>query len=74
MEYIVKADYWGVDGLLKVSDSWLIDDMNIFYNAKDSEGKVKELIDEIKMIKGDIITRIDVNVYEIGRKVTDKFI
>lgn len=74
MDYIVKADYWGVDGLLKVNDSWVIDDMNIFYKAKDSEGKVKELIDDIKSIKNAEIARIDINVYEIGRKVTDKFI
>lgn len=48
--------------------------MNIFYKAKDSEGKVKELIDDIKSIKNAEIARVDINVYEIGCKVTDKFI
>lgn len=74
MNYIVTADYYDWRGLFTHDRYWIIDNTRTCYKAQDSEDKVKELIDEIKMIKGDTISRIDINVYEIGRKVTDKFI
>lgn len=72
MDYIVTADYYDWRGLYTLSRYWVIDDNYTSYEAKDSEGKVKELIDKINQFKD--IERVDINVYELGSKVTDKFI
>lgn len=73
MDYIVKVDYYDWYGMPNYR-CYVIDDAHTFYKAKDSEGKVKELINDIKSIEDAETSRIDINVYEIGRKVTDKFI
>ena len=74
MDYIVKVNYYDYYGMPKYNSCYVIDDAHTFYKAKDSEGKIKELINEINKSKDAEISRIDINVYEIGRKVTDKFI
>lgn len=74
MDYIVKVDYYDWYEMPKYKSCYVIDDAYTFYKAKDSEGKVKELINDIKSIKNAEISRIDINVYEIGNNVTDKFI
>lgn len=72
MGYIVTADYYDWRGLFTLNRYWVIDDNYTSYEAKDSESKVKELINEINKIKN--IERVNINVYELGSKVTDKFI
>ena len=74
MDYIVKVNYYDYYGMPKYNNCYVIDDAHTFYKAKDSEGKVKELINEINKSKDEEISRIDINVYEIGNTVTDKFI
>lgn len=74
MEYIVTADYYDWRGLFTLNRYWVIDDEYTFYKTKDSENKVKELVDEINQFEDLDHKRVDINVYEIGRKVTDKFI
>ena len=74
MDYIVKVNYYDYYGMPKYNSCYVIDDAHTFYKAKDSEGEIKELINEINKSKDAEISRIDINVYEIGRKVTDKFI
>nr|DAH21436.1 MAG TPA: hypothetical protein [Bacteriophage sp.] len=74
MDYIVKVNYYDWDGMPKYNSCYVIDDAHTFYEAKDSEGKVKELIGEINKIEDDAVSRVDINVYELGNKVTDKFI
>ena len=74
MDYIVKVNYYDYYGMPKYNHCYVIDDAHTFYKAKDSEGKVKELINEINKSKDAEISRIDINVYEIGNNVTDKFI
>lgn len=71
-QYIVTADYYDYDGIFTGNQYWIIDNKHTLYKAKDSEGKVKELINEINKIKN--IERVNINVYELGSKVTDKFI
>ena len=58
----------------KYNNCYVIDDAHTFYKAKDSEGKIKELINEINKSKDAEISRIDINVYEISNNVTNKFI
>lgn len=74
MDYIVKVNYYDYYGMPKYNNCYVIDDAHTFYKAKDSEGKIKELINEINKSKDEEISRVNINVYEIGRKVTDKFI
>lgn len=74
MDYIVKVDYYDWYGMPKYNSCYVIDDAHTFYKAKDSEGKVKELINEINKSKDAEISRVNINVYEIGNNVTDKFI
>ena len=74
MDYIVKVNYYDYDGMPKYNNCYVIDDAHTFYKAKDSEGKIKELINEINKSKDAEISRIDINVYEIGNNVTNKFI
>lgn len=74
MDYIVKVDYYDWYGMPKYNSCYVIDDAHTFHKAKDSEGKIKELINEINKPQDAEISRVDINVYEIGPKVTDKFI
>ena len=74
MDYIVKVNYYDYYGMPKYNNCYVIDNAQTFYKAKDSEGKIKELINEINKSKDAEISRIDINVYEIGNNVTDKFI
>lgn len=74
MDYIVTADYYDWYGMPAFSRYGIIDDEHTFYKAKDSEGKIKELINEINKLEDAEISRVNINVYEIGPKVTDKFI
>ena len=74
MDYTVKVNYYDYSGMPKYNNCYVIDDAHTFYKAKDSEGKVKELINEINKSKDAEISRIDINVYEIGNNVTNKFI
>jgi hypothetical protein len=71
MGYIMKVNY-GWYGPPTLNRYWVIDDNNTFYKVKDSKDKVKELIDEINQSKD--IEKVNINVYELGSKVTDKFI
>lgn len=74
MDYIVKVNYYDWDGMPKYNSCYVIDDAHTFYKAKDSEGKIKELINEINKIKDEEVSRVNINIYEFGSKVTDKFI
>ena len=74
MDYIVKVNYYDYYGMPKYNNCYVIDDAHTFYKAKDSEGKVKELITEINKAKDAEISRDDINTYEIGNNVTNKFI
>lgn len=73
MGYIMKVNY-GWHGLPTLNRYWVIDDNNTFYKAKDSDGKVKELIDKINQFEDLDHKRVDINVYELGNNVTNKFI
>lgn len=74
MDYIVTADYYDWRGLFTLNRYWVIDDEHTFYKTKDSENEVKELINKIDQFKDLDHKRVDINVYELGNKVTDKFI
>lgn len=74
MDYIVKVNYYDWDGMPKYNSCYVIDDAHTFYKAKDSEGKIKELINEINKIKDEEVSRVNIDIYEFGSKVTDKFI
>lgn len=74
MDYIVKVNYYDWDGMPKYGSCYVIDDAHTFYKAKDSEGKIKELINEINKIKDEEVSRFSIDVYEFGNNVTDKFI
>lgn len=74
MDYIVKVNYYDWDGMPKYNSCYVIDDAHTFYKAKDSEGKIKELINEINKIKDEEVSRVNIDVYELGNNVTDKFI
>lgn len=73
MNYIVKVDYYDWNGVPNYR-CYVIDDAHTFYKAKDSEGKIKELINEINKSKDEEISIVDINVYELGNNVTNKFI
>ena len=74
MDYVVTADYYDWYGMPALNRYWVIDDEHTFYKAKDSETKVKELIDEINQFEDLDHKRVDINVYELGNNVTNKFI
>lgn len=76
MDYIVTADYYDWDGMFIGNQYWIIDNEHTFYKAKDAESKIKELISQIKSLanEDEDTARVDINVYELGSKVTDKFI
>lgn len=76
MNYIVTADSYDWRGLYTLSRYWIIDNEHTFYKAKDAEGKIQELISQIKSLanEDEDTARVDINVYELGSKVTDKFI
>ncbi len=76
MDYIVKVNYYDWDGMPKYNSCYVIDDAHTFYKAKDSEGKIQELIQQIKSLanEDEDTARVDIDVYELGSKVTDKFI
>lgn len=74
MDYIVKVNYYNYYGMPKYNNCYVIDDAHTFYKAKDSEGKVKELINEVNKPEDAEISRVDINVYELGNNVTNKFI
>ena len=76
MDYIVKADYYDWDGMFIGNQCWIIDNEHTFYKAKDAEGKIQELIPQIKSLanEDEDIERVDINVHKLGSKVTDKFI
>ena len=74
MDYIVTADYYDWRGLYTLSRYWVIDDNYTSYEVKGSEGKVKELILQIKSLanENEDIGKVDIDVYELGSKVMDK--
>ena len=74
MDYIVTADSYDWRGLYTLSRYWIIDNEHTFYKAKDAEGKIQELISQIKSLANENEERVNINVYELGSKVTDKFI
>ena len=74
MDYIVKVNYYDYYGMPKYNNCYVIDDAHTFCKAKDSEGKIKELINEINKAKDAEISRVDINIYELGNNVTNKFI
>lgn len=73
-QYIVTADYYDYDGIFADNQYWIIDNKHSLYKAKDPKGKIQELIPEINSLADEDIERININVYELGNKVTDKFI
>lgn len=76
MNYIVTANYYDWESMFIGNQYWIIDNEHTFYKAKDSEGKIKELIQQIKSLanEDEDTARVDIDVYELGSKVTDKFI
>lgn len=74
-QYIVTADYYDYDGIFISNQYWIIDNKHSFYKAKDPEDKTQELIPEIKSLanEDEDISRVDINVYELGNKITNKF-
>lgn len=74
-QYIVTADYYDYDGIFIGNQYWIIDNKHSFYKAKDPEDKTQELIPEIKSLanEDEDISRVDINVYELGNKITNKF-
>lgn len=74
--YIVTADYYDWDGMIVDHFYGIVDETKPFYKAKDTDGKVRELIRQIKQ-DADAnagITEVCIHVYELGNEVTDKFL
>ena len=72
-QYIVTADYYDYEGMFNGNQYWIVDDEHTFYEAKDNEGKIQELIPQIKFCQDEDTERVEINVYEINSKITDKF-
>lgn len=73
--YIVTADYYDWDGITG-RPYCVVDEAKPFYEAKDTVGKIHELVQQIiQDADADAdITEVCIHVYELGKEVTDKFL